>query len=555
MIKAQLTRLGFVCRISTGNQEQNRSKKYQIGIIINAQEYFGVWPQKSILLQLEDMNDAETSLFHPKHVEAYLTLLRKAHAILDYSPSRIKKLRELPSMPPIYLLEFDHYREIVSDVGKRSKKPVWFYGYVNQRRGHILKNLTNFTEVKDKLSTQEFNNGLDRSQIALNIHLYDSEPLNVPYISILLARGAFVISECGTDSALIERYKDIVYFTDISNLTEICSYWLDPANQSEKKSWLERSHHASIQLHSQLPMILSDLNLDYLNNEKIDDIDDDIDEEIESLYSHFSTAKTNILKNNAVALVMSKAPEDESSFPTVSIVTITRNRSHLFPMAVRNWNSFKYPRQKMEWIIIDDTPESHDYHLDLPKSDLIKYIYIPSTTPIPVAEKRNMCLEKAQNEIIVHMDDDDYYYPMSIYAKVKILLDYKKEKYECVGTDVLGVYNLMENYSHVIHTFSLPEASMAYWKTFGEQGRFAPHHSGESIPFLQGRKDRVITIPFQFNMIAITHGRNLTRNLRTSTKDEKNHIYKSLDFETQRFLNGLYRANLMQCSPNLTQKS
>ena len=37
--------------------------------------------------------------------------------------------------------------------------------------------------------------------------------------------------------------------------------------------------------------------------------------------------------------------------------------------------------------------------------------------------KRNICVEHADHDIIVHMDDDDYYPPESIYSRVSALIN------------------------------------------------------------------------------------------------------------------------------------
>jgi hypothetical protein len=139
------------------------------------------------------------------------------------------------------------------------------------------------------------------------------------------------------------------------------------------------------------------------------------------------------------------------------------------------------------------------------------------------------------------MDDDDYYYPLSVYAKVKLLLDYARDGYECVGTNHIGIYNLKGNYSYTAIGNSLPEATMAYWRSFGQTGKYGAHYSGESVPFLLNRRHKVLVFPFQFNMVAITHDKNITGSLRENKNHDNNAIYKSLDFETQSFINRLFR--------------
>ena len=41
------------------------------------------------------------------------------------------------------------------------------------------------------------------------------------------------------------------------------------------------------------------------------------------------------------------------------------------------------------------------------------------------------------------MDDDDYYPPESIISRIKILLKYKLDNIECVGSTLIGTYNII----------------------------------------------------------------------------------------------------------------
>ena len=77
-------------------------------------------------------------------------------------------------------------------------------------------------------------------------------------------------------------------------------------------------------------------------------------------------------------------------------------------------------------------------------------------------------------EYIMHMDDDDYYPPESILARVKILMKYKDKGIECVGSSTIGIYNIMNKNSNIASDgdTSLSEASMGYTKKFWKEGAF-----------------------------------------------------------------------------------
>jgi GR25 family glycosyltransferase involved in LPS biosynthesis len=210
--------------------------------------------------------------------------------------------------------------------------------------------------------------------------------------------------------------------------------------------------------------------------------------------------------------ILKSIPIDDQDLPKVSIITPTYNRKNIFPVALRNFYFFDYPREKMEWIICDDGQQ--DLKPIIPEDSRIRYIKASVDGKLNVSQKRNLCIQHCSHDIIVHMDDDDYYFPHSLKSRVKTLLKYKNKK--CVSSKSMGYYHLMDNYSFVKGCYDsnknliyLPEASMAYYKSFWEERNFDERvASGEFIHFLKDRFDQLITIPYEFNMIAFTHNTN-----------------------------------------------
>ena len=210
--------------------------------------------------------------------------------------------------------------------------------------------------------------------------------------------------------------------------------------------------------------------------------------------------------------ILKSIPIDDKDLPNVSIITPTYNRKNIFPIALRNFYFFDYPKEKMEWIICDDGQQ--DLKPIIPDDSRIKYIKVDTDGKLNVSQKRNLCIQHCSHDIIVHMDDDDYYFPHSIKSRVKTLLKYKDKK--CVSSKNMGYYHLIDDYSFIKNCYDqnnnliyLPEASMAYYKSFWEQNKFDERvGSGEFIHFLKDRFNQLITIPYEFNMIAFTHNTN-----------------------------------------------
>lgn len=247
---------------------------------------------------------------------------------------------------------------------------------------------------------------------------------------------------------------------------------------------------------------------------------------------------------------------NESQLPKVSIITPTYNRRKLFSMAIRNFENFNYPSEKIEWIIIDDTPEENYDGLDdiLPIDDRIKYLRVKNTeNKLTVAHKRNIGADKATGEIIIHMDDDDYYPPESIISRVKVLMKYASQEIYCVGSTLIGTYDLVSGKSSMSSDgpISLSEASMAYTRKFWRSKGFdSSVVRGEHKSFMEGRLQHIMDIPYSFILIGVNHNNNVTGGLRTiddnvlkmKDSDKEANYYDTWSLETQFFIDTLRKS-------------
>tara|TARA_Y100001954_G_scaffold176165_1_gene187218 strand:+ start:209 stop:985 length:777 start_codon:yes stop_codon:yes gene_type:complete len=96
-----------------------------------------------------------------------------------------------------------------------------------------------------------------------------------------------------------------------------------------------------------------------------------------------------------------------SGKPFVSVCTPTYNRRQFIPQLIKCFQNQNYPKQLMEWIIVDDGEYSV---ADLFEGvECVKYFRVEEK--MKLGRKRNYMHEKTKGEIIVYMDDDDYYPP------------------------------------------------------------------------------------------------------------------------------------------------
>jgi len=233
------------------------------------------------------------------------------------------------------------------------------------------------------------------------------------------------------------------------------------------------------------------------------------------------------------------------NYPFVSILTPTFNRRNMFPIAIRNFYNFNYPPEKLQWVIVDDSTDDEQSVKDLipPNDNRIKYIRLDKWIST-MGEKRNVCAKNADHEIILHMDDDDYYPPESIYARVAVLLKYYKNGIRLIGSSQIGVYDILENSSNLVSDgeFSFSEGTMGYFKSFWEEKGFNKEDkTAEYASFMEGRFNKIMDVPYSYIMIGFKHGQNtVVKKLQQAiinkdTKENHNFI-NDFDEETREFI-------------------
>jgi glycosyltransferase involved in cell wall biosynthesis len=95
----------------------------------------------------------------------------------------------------------------------------------------------------------------------------------------------------------------------------------------------------------------------------------------------------------------------DNKLPFVSVCTPTFNRRPFVEMMIKCFDNQDYPKNKMEWIIIDDGTDPIE---DLVKSHpIVKYFKYDQK--MTLGKKRNIMHKESCGDIIVYMYDDDYY--------------------------------------------------------------------------------------------------------------------------------------------------
>jgi len=125
---------------------------------------------------------------------------------------------------------------------------------------------------------------------------------------------------------------------------------------------------------------------------------------------------------------------ETNNLPLVSICTPTFNRRPFIPFIKKCIELQTYPKSRIEWIIIDDgTDPIGDLVSDL---EYVKYFYYPEK--MLLGKKRNLMHKKCSGDIIVYMDDDDYYPKDRVSHSVDTLL--QNPSFLVAGSSEMHIY-------------------------------------------------------------------------------------------------------------------
>lgn len=129
-----------------------------------------------------------------------------------------------------------------------------------------------------------------------------------------------------------------------------------------------------------------------------------------------------------------------NAYPMVSVCTPTFNRRPFIPIIIQCFKNQTWPRDRIEWIIVDDgTDPIEDVLRETdPKlwEQCIRYVRLADK--VPLGKKRNIMHQHVRGDYVVYMDDDDYYPPERIAHAVESLI--ANPSYIIAGASEIYIY-------------------------------------------------------------------------------------------------------------------
>jgi glycosyltransferase involved in cell wall biosynthesis len=241
-----------------------------------------------------------------------------------------------------------------------------------------------------------------------------------------------------------------------------------------------------------------------------------------------------------------------NKLPFVSICTPTFNRRPFIPFLVKCFMDQTYPKDRIEWIIVDDGTDSiKDLIEDLKNQynlTQIKYYYYKER--MLLGKKRNLMHSLCTGDIIIYMDDDDYYPEERVSHAVEVLQNNKN--YMIAGSSEMHIYFKNINKIYQFGPYKLNHstaATFAFRKELLLETSYDDNAAlAEETQFLKNYSIPLIQLDVLKTILVFSHCHNsFDKNLLLDNPTEskmKESSFKIDDFIKKEELKQFYTNNL-----------
>ena len=225
--------------------------------------------------------------------------------------------------------------------------------------------------------------------------------------------------------------------------------------------------------------------------------------------------------------------------PFVSIVTPTYNRVKFMEGLVACYASQDYPLERMEWIMYDDgTEPAGTVFLELTKKAGIPNVrYIHDPVKVNIGAKRNRLNKEATGEIIIAMDDDDYYPSCRVSHVVNRFR--ASPKIELAGSSQIYMYYKDNGQIISLGPYGPNHATngtMAWRKSYGKTHTYDETvKCAEEKSFLESYKHPMIQLDSLKTMLVMSHSEN-TFNKDMFRHQENNPVVRKTAMTIKNFI-------------------
>jgi len=222
--------------------------------------------------------------------------------------------------------------------------------------------------------------------------------------------------------------------------------------------------------------------------------------------------------------------------PFVSVLTPTYNRRRFIPYLIQQFKAQEYPQERMEWIILDDGTDKVG---DIFEASGLKNVkYHSADSKMNIGLKRNMLNDMAKGDIMVCMDDDDYYPPSRVSHVVFKLST--NPSFKICGSSELYMYYTDNATIYRIGPYNQNHATngtMAYRRSYIENKAHRYDETvthAEETSFLNSYKEPMIQLDPLKVMLVMSHSENTFD--KKKLREQNNPMFKLTSIKMRLFI-------------------
>ena len=216
----------------------------------------------------------------------------------------------------------------------------------------------------------------------------------------------------------------------------------------------------------------------------------------------------------------SHVTQTESEFPKISILTPVYNRNKWLPMMLCNIVNFDYPKENLEWFILDSKDGDEDVKLisnDIMKENIekiihpikLRYEYI--NRKMTIAEKRSYLSKHMTHPYFANVDSDDIYMDSYLKYGIKMLKEHKVGL--CGSPQMIFIYPHLDYRITAIQCEAkrqMHEATMMGTKKYVRSMNYYTRNDekGEGASLVDGNEMNVVKTECALCMICVCHNTN-----------------------------------------------
>ena len=190
----------------------------------------------------------------------------------------------------------------------------------------------------------------------------------------------------------------------------------------------------------------------------------------------------------------------------------------------------------MEWIILDDGDDCVKDVFDEISKIIPNVRYIQHPTKLLIGAKRNILNREAKGEIIVAMDDDDFYFPERVSTAV---VNFARNKtIELAGSSLIYMYYTDNKKIYSLGPYNKNHATngtMAWRKSYANNHTYDETVThAEERSFLENYANPMIQLDPMKVMLVISHSENTFD--KKKLRESNNPLMKETKFKLNHFI-------------------